>query len=79
MNTWNKWLIEAPFLDLNVSISNDISSIRCYNKRNDFYFDIVIFQIYFYFFKFDIPRATFYGVYTSHLIKSMTAVIEIKF
>ena len=35
---------EAPFLDLNLSITNDIVSSKNYVKRDDFNFEIVNFQ-----------------------------------
>ena len=31
----------ASFLDLNLSITNDICSPKFYDKRDDFYFEIV--------------------------------------
>ena len=34
---------EAPFLDLNLSISNGTVFTKIYDKRVDFYFDIVNF------------------------------------
>ena len=34
---------EAAFLDLHLSISNDIVSTKIYDKRDDFYFEIVNF------------------------------------
>ena len=34
---------EAPFLDLNLSITNGIVSSKIYNKRDDFKFEIVNF------------------------------------
>ena len=34
---------EAPYLDLNLSISNGTVSTKIYDKRDDFDFDIVIF------------------------------------
>ena len=34
---------EAPFLDLHLSIFNDFVSSKIYDKRDDFYFDIVNF------------------------------------
>ena len=34
---------EAPFLDLNLSITNDIASSKIYDKRDDFNFEIVNF------------------------------------
>ena len=33
---------EAPFLDLNLSITNGIVSSKIYDKRDDFNFEIVI-------------------------------------
>ena len=56
---------EAPFLDLNLSISNGTVSTKTYDKRDDFYFDIVNFQ----FLDGDVPRRTSYGVYISQLIR----------
>ena len=50
---------EAPFLDLNLSISNDIVSSRIYNKWDDFNFEIVNFQ----FLDGDVPHSHSYGVY----------------
>ena len=56
---------EAAFLDLNLSIHNDIVSIKIYNKRDDFYFDIVNFP----FLDGDVPQLPSYGVYISQLIR----------
>ena len=56
---------EAPFLDLNLSITNDIVSSRIYNKRDDFNFDIVNFP----FLYGDVPRSPSYGVFISQLIR----------
>ena len=36
---------EAPFLDLNLSITNGIVSSKVYDKRDDFNFEIVISHI----------------------------------
>ena len=55
---------EAAFLDLNLSIHNDIVSIKIYDKRDDFNFDIVNFP----FLDGEIPRRTSYGVYISQLM-----------
>ena len=57
--------IEAPFLDLHLSISNGFASSKIYDKRDDFYFDIVNFP----FLDGDVPRSTSYGVYISQLIR----------
>ena len=43
LNKANSSDTEAPFLDLNLSIKNDIVSSKIYDKRNDFYFEIVNF------------------------------------
>ena len=56
---------EAPFLDLNLSISNGTVSTKIYDKRDDFDFDIVNFP----FLDGDVPRRTSYGVYLSQLIR----------
>ena len=56
---------EAAFLDLHSSISNDIVSTKIYDKRNDFDFEIVNFQVL----DGDVPRSTSYGVYISQLIR----------
>ena len=39
LNKANSSDTEAPFLDLNLSITNDIISSKIYDKRNDFNFD----------------------------------------
>ena len=54
----------AAFLDLHLSISNDIVSTIIYNKRDGFNFEIVNFP----FLDGDVPRSTSYGVYISQLI-----------
>ena len=55
---------EAPFLDLNLSISNGLVS-KIYDERDDFDFDSVNFP----FLDGDVPRRPSYGVYISQLIK----------
>ena len=55
---------EAPFLDLNLSITNGIVSSKIYDKRDGFYFEIVNFP----FLDGDVPRSHSYGVYISQLI-----------
>ena len=57
--------IEAAFLELHLSISNDIVSTKIYDKRDDFDFEIVNFP----FLDGDVPRSTSYGVYISQLIR----------
>ena len=56
---------EVAFLDLHLSISNDVVSIKIYYKRDDFDFEIVNFP----FLDGDVPRSTSYGVYISQLIR----------
>ena len=53
------------FIDLHLSISNDIVSIKIYDKRDDFDFEIVNFP----FLDDDVPRSTSYGVYISQSIR----------
>ena len=53
----------AAFLDLHLSISNDIVSTKIYDKRDDFDFEIVNFPIL----DGDVPRSTSYGVYSVYL------------
>ena len=56
---------EAPFLDLNLSISNGTVFTKIYDKRDDFDFDIINFP----FLHGDVPRCTSNGVYISQLIR----------
>ena len=56
---------EAAFLDLHLSISNDIVSTKIYDNHDDFEFEIVNFP----FLDGDVPRSTSYGVYISQLIR----------
>ena len=65
LNKANTADIEAPFLDLHLSISNGFVSSKIYDKRDDFDFDIVNFP----FLDGDVPRSTSYGVYISQLIR----------
>ena len=60
---------EAAFLDLNLSIHNNIVSTKINDKRDDFNFDIVNFP----FLDGDVPRRPSYGVYISHLIRFVRA------
>ena len=55
----------SSWVDLHLSISNDIVSTKIYDKRDDFDFDIVNFP----FLDGDVPRSTSYGVYISQLIR----------
>ena len=59
LNKANSSDTEAPFLDLNLSITNGIFSFKINDKRDDFNFVIV----YFPFLDGDVPRSPSYGVY----------------
>ena len=65
LNKANASDTEAAFLDLNISIHNDIVSTKIYDKRDDFNFDIVNFP----FLDGDVPQRPSYGVYISQLIR----------
>ena len=65
LNRANSSDTEAPFLDLNLCISNGTVSTKIYDKQDDFYFDIVNFP----FLDGDVPRRTSYGVYISQRIR----------
>ena len=64
LNKANSSDTEAPFLDLNLSITNGIVSSKIYDKRDDFNFETVNFP----FLDGDVPRSPSYGVYISQLI-----------
>ena len=65
LNKANASDTEAAFLDLHLSISNDIVSTKIYDKRDNADFEIVNFP----FLDGDVPRSTSYGVYISQLIR----------
>ena len=65
VNKANSSDTEAPFLDLNLSITNGIVSSKIYDNRDDFNFEIVNFP----FLDGDVPRSPSYGVYISQLIR----------
>ena len=65
LNKANTSDTKAAFLDLHLSISNDIVSTKIYDKRDDFDFEIVNFP----FFDGDVSRSTFCGVYISQPIR----------
>ena len=65
LNKANTSHTKAAFLDLHLSISNDIVSTKIYDKRDDFDFDIVNFP----FLDGDVPRYPSYGVYISQIIR----------
>ena len=65
LNKANTSDTETTFLDLHLSLSNDIVSTKIYDKRDDFDFKIVNFP----FLDGDVPRSTSYGVYISQPIR----------
>ena len=65
LNKANTSDTKAAFLDLHLSISNDIVSTKIYDKRDGFDFEIVNFP----FLDGDVPRSTSYGVYISQHIR----------
>ena len=71
LNKVNTSDTEAAFLDLHLSISNDIVSTKIFDKRDDFNFEIVNFP----FLDGDVPRSSSYGVYISQLIRFARAYI----
>ena len=66
LNKANSSDTEAPFLDLNLSITNGIVSSKIHDKPDDFNFELVNFP----FLDGDVPRSPSYGVYISQLIRS---------
>ena len=64
LNKVNTSDTEAAFLDLHLSISNDIVCTKIFDKRDDFDFEIVNFP----FLDDEFPSSTSYGVYISQLI-----------
>ena len=65
LNRANSSDTEAPFLDLNLCISNGTVSTKIYDKRDDFDFGMVNFP----FLGDDVRRRTSYGVYISQFIR----------
>ena len=65
LNKANSSNTEAPFLDLNLSITNGIASFKIYDKWDDFNFETVSFP----FLDGDVPRSPSYGVYISQFIR----------
>ena len=55
---------EAPFLNLDLAVTNDIVSSKIYGKQDDFNFQILNLP----FLDGDIPRPLFYGVFISQFI-----------
>ena len=58
LNKANSSDTEAPFLDLNLLITNGIFLSKIYDKRDDFNFEILNFP----FLDGDVPRSPSYGV-----------------
>ena len=73
LNKANASDTEAAFLDLNLSIQNDIVSTKIYDKRDDFNFDIVNFP----FIDGDVPQRPSYGLYISQLIRFARASLHV--
>ena len=65
LNKANSSDTEAPFLDLNLAVTNGIVSTKIYDKRDEFDFEIVNFP----FLDGDVSRSPSYGVYISQLIR----------
>ena len=65
LNKANSSDTEAPFLDLNLSITNGIVSSKIYDKQDDFNFEIVNFP----FLDGDVPHFPSYCVYISQFIR----------
>ena len=65
LNKANSSDTEAPFLDLDLSITNGIVSSKFYDKRDDFNFEIVNFP----FLDGDVPCSPSYDVFISQLIR----------
>ena len=63
LNKANSSDTEAPFLDLNLSITNGIVSSEIYDKRDDFNFEIVKFP----FLDGGVPRSPSYGIVSSKI------------
>ena len=55
----------ASFLDLDITINNNVIHTKVYDKRDDFNFDIVNYPHL----DGDVPRSASYGVYISQLIR----------
>ena len=65
LNKANSSNTEAPFLDWNLSITNDIVSSKIYDKRDEFNFEIENLK----FLDGAVPRSPSYCVYISQLIR----------
>ena len=63
LNKANSSDTEAPFLDLNLSITNGKVTSKIYDKRDEFNFEIVSLL------DGDVPRSPSYDIYISQLIR----------
>ena len=72
LNKANPSYTEAPFSDLDLSIKNDIVSIKIYDKREDYNFEIVIYP---FLDGDDVPRSPSYGVNISQFIRFARVVL----
>ena len=72
LNKANASDTEAAFLDLNLSMHNDIVSTKIYDKRDDFNFDIVNFL----FLDGDVPQRPSYGVFIYYIYLNLFALPE---
>ena len=73
LNKTNASDTEAAFLDVNLSIHNDIICTKIYDKRDDFNVDIVNFP----FLDGDVPIRPSYGVYISQLLRFARASLHV--
>ena len=71
LNKANSSDTKAAFLDLHLSIVDGFIFCKIYNKRDDFDFEIVNFP----FLDGEVPRAAFYGVYISQIIRFASLVM----
>ena len=74
LNKANSSDTKASFLDLHFSISIDVVFTKSYDKRNDFDFEIIIFQ----FLDGIVPRSTSCSVYVSHLIRLLGRLVMLQ-
>ena len=71
LNKANSFDAEAPFLNLNLSITKGIVSSKFYDKRDDFNFEIVNLPFH----DRDVPRSPSYGVYIFRLFVLLECVL----
>ena len=75
LNKANVSVTVTSFLDLHLSISDGFVKTRIYDKRDDFYFDIVKIP----FLDGDVPLSTSYGVHISQLILFARVSIHVEY